>query len=307
MGIGLVLSYCATAFVIYTAVNGVGISGKNLPALELQRLQFGSWMIQKFWAPSMAFVKTSIIVFLQRILGTLPTFRVISNWLIVFITLWAVAALLVNIFQCNPVQFYYDKSLHGHCMKGQTVFFITMGSIALVEDVVILALPVPVIWGLQIAVRQKIAVTLVFSLGGLVCIFSLMRLIEFRNFILTDLASSSAKESIWTILELDVAIICGCLPIMKPLIQGLLGKVKSSASRGRSHPSSATKLYFQSTTPQSDGFLKMADGIEGSKTTEVRAGSSQGSEIELQGIAVHTVIEQDVEQQPQITTTQGWP
>lgn len=52
-------------------------------------------------------------------------------------------------------------------MKGQVKFFQAMGSIALVEDVIILCLPIPIVWRLQMIFRQKIAVTLVFSLGAL--------------------------------------------------------------------------------------------------------------------------------------------
>jgi hypothetical protein len=97
--------------------------------------------------------------------------------------------------------------LKGHCMSGQVQFFQVMGSIALVEDVIIFCLPIPVFWRLQVNRRQKLGLTLVFSLGLLcadpphdiyyylltncsVCIFSLMRLIEFRKFQLTDLAGS---------------------------------------------------------------------------------------------------------------------
>lgn len=115
----------------------------------------------------MAFIKISIIVFLKRLLGTLRTYAIISNCLIVFIAVWAIVALLVNIFQCTPPQYYYDKTLNGHCMGGQRAFFQSMGSISLVEDVIILCLPIPVVWNLQITFRQKIAVTIVFSLGGL--------------------------------------------------------------------------------------------------------------------------------------------
>ncbi|KNG81815.1 integral membrane protein [Aspergillus nomiae NRRL 13137] len=312
MGIGLILSYCATAFVVYTAFNGVGVRTSLLPPDERHRIQFGSWMIQKFWAPSMAFVKISIIVFLQRILGTVPAFRIVSNCLIVFIALWAIVALLVNIFQCNPVQFYYDKTLQGgHCMHGQTKFFQAMGSIALVEDVTILLLPVPIVWRLKITLRQKIAVTIVFSLGGLVCIFSLMRLIEFRNFVVTDLASSSAKESIWTVLELDVAIICGCLPLLKPLLAGFLGTVKS-ISKGQSN--SGTKLYFHTSgTHNHDGFHKISDphGATASQSREVATQSTRrgSSEIELQGIEVHTAIESrsDVASNPHVVEGRAWP
>ncbi|KAL3257640.1 hypothetical protein ABHI18_006690 [Aspergillus niger] len=299
MGAGLLLSYCATAFVVNTAFNGVGLPVADLPPDERRRVQFASWMIQKFWAPSAAFVKISIIVFLKRLLGTVRAYAIISNILIIFISCWALTALLVNIFQCRPVQYYYNKELRGHCMSGQRQFFQTMGAISLIEDIIILCLPIPIIWGLHITFRQKFAVILLFSLGGLVCIFSLMRLIEFRTFITTDLASSSAKESIWTCLELDIAIICGCLPLMKPLIQGFLGKVRSRVSKARSHPSSGTKpCYPSSATHNNDGFRQLDDVLDSqaSKNPNVIAGSSRwSSDVELQGIVVRTWIEQDVD------------
>lgn len=115
----------------------------------------------------MAFVKISIVIFVKRLFGTIRAYVVISYCLIGFITAWALAALLTNIFQCIPVQYYYNKDLKGHCMSGQVQFFQAMGSIALVEDVIILCLPIPVFWRLQINNRQKLALTLVFSLGGL--------------------------------------------------------------------------------------------------------------------------------------------
>lgn len=115
----------------------------------------------------MAFVKISIVIFIKRLFGSIRAYVVISNCLAGFIATWALAALLTNIFQCTPVQYYYNKDLEGHCMSGQVQFFQAMGSIALIEDVIILCLPIPVFWRLQINSRQKIALTLVFSLGGL--------------------------------------------------------------------------------------------------------------------------------------------
>ncbi|RHZ67312.1 uncharacterized protein CDV56_104744 [Aspergillus thermomutatus] len=309
MGIGLILSYCATAFVVETAFNGVGVPVASLPHDERYRIQFGSWMIQKFWAPSMAFVKISIVVFLKRLLGSVRAYAIVSNCLIAFIAVWALTALLVNTFQCWPVQYYYDKTLEGHCMKGQVQFFQAMGSIALVEDVIILCLPIPIVWRLQITFRQKMALTLVFSLGGLVCIFSLLRLIEFRNFVVTDLASSSAKESIWTCLELDVAIICGCLPLLKPLVQGFLGKVKSGVSKGYSQPSTGSKLPFPASRTNNDGFQQIDDphgtlASTASKSPNTMATPScNSSDVELQGITVHTSIRQDVDGRSDVGST----
>jgi hypothetical protein len=115
----------------------------------------------------MAFVKISIVVLIKRLFGSIRAYVVFSYCLVGFIATWAVAALLVNIFQCTPVQYYFDKDMDGHCMKGQVQFFQAMGSIALVEDIIILCLPVPVFWKLQINTRQRIALMMVFSLGGM--------------------------------------------------------------------------------------------------------------------------------------------
>ncbi|KAE8370703.1 hypothetical protein BDV27DRAFT_140295 [Aspergillus caelatus] len=246
MGIGLILSYCATAFVIYRLMDD------------------------------------------SEILGAIHGVR-------------------QDLDYCFPPTHPRHR---GHCMHGQTKFFQAMGSIALVEDVTILLMPVPIVWRLKITLRQKIAVTIVFSLGGLVCIFSLMRLIEFRNFVVTDLASSSAKESIWTVLELDVAIICGCLPLLKPLLAGFLGTVKS-ISKGQSN--SGTKLYFHTSgTHNHDGFHKISDphGATASQSREVATQSTRrgSSEIELQGIEVHTAIESrsEVANNPHVVEKGAW-
>ncbi|KAJ5178276.1 uncharacterized protein N7500_000975 [Penicillium coprophilum] len=244
MGAGLIISYCVTAFVVDTAFNGIGLPIASLPKYQRRRIQFDSWMIQKFWAPSMAFVKISIVVFIKRLFGSIRAYVVISNCLVGFIAIWAFASLMVNIFQCIPVQYYYDKKLKGHCMAAQVQFFQTMGSIALIEDVIILCLPIPAFWRLQMNNRQKISLMLVFSLGGVVCIFSLMRLIEFRNFHITDLAASSAKESIWTCLEVNVATICGCLPFFNPLVQGVRRKVRRGDSRYNPQPSTGSNLQL---------------------------------------------------------------
>lgn len=170
-------------------------------------------MIGKFWAPSMAVIKISIVLFLKRILGSVRSYEITSYCLIAFIATWATTVVLVSIFQCTPIKYYYDQSSPGHCMKGQVAFFQANGAIALAEDVVILCMPIPIIWRLKITARQKIALTLVFSLGGLcvpsafilrhtlltslnrVCIFSLLRLMEFRNFLMSDIAGSSQYPS----------------------------------------------------------------------------------------------------------------
>lgn len=135
-----------------------------------------------------------------------------------------------------------------------------------------------------------------------VCIFSLLRLIEFRKFVVTDLASSSALESIWTVLEINVAIITGCLPLMKSLFQGILGRMWSGATK-RSYPSSGRN--YPSGTP--DALNKFFDPRHTDHSTSVKGASEtlqlqeheedtrQLSDVELNGIAITTAVDHDVE------------
>lgn len=124
-------------------------------------------MIQKFWAPCLAFIKISILTFLRRILEPVAVFQRLSLALIIFIVLWAVTALMGNIFQCWPITHYYKPFEPGHCMPHQDRFFETMGSVSLITDVSILALPMPWIWRLQANLRKKLAIVSVFAMGGL--------------------------------------------------------------------------------------------------------------------------------------------
>ncbi|XHF99592.1 hypothetical protein AWENTII_003090 [Aspergillus wentii] len=190
-----------------------------------------AWLAQKFWPPAQVFVKTSIVIFLRRLLGTIDGFRHIATGVIVFSIVWGSTAIIGNTFQCWPPQYFFVKHIEGHCMAGQNIFFIVMGSLSLAEDVVILCLPMPVVWKLQMATRQKIEMTIIFSIGGLVCAFSLLRLIYFRKYRTDDISGTAALESIWTILELDVAIICGSILLIKPLFQACVGLMRNTITR----------------------------------------------------------------------------
>jgi hypothetical protein len=115
----------------------------------------------------MAFIKISIIFFLRSLFCARPIVRRCLDVLSVIIALWATAALLTNIFQCWLPSYYYNKNQKGYCMPGQKQFFMAMGSLALIEDTVILLIPMPTIWTLKVKLRQKIAVTFILSLGSL--------------------------------------------------------------------------------------------------------------------------------------------
>jgi hypothetical protein len=112
-------------------------------------------------------VKVSIVLFLRRLLGSVDRFRHCATAVIVLVVLWGFTAVVGNTFQCLPVQYFWIKHIPGHCMAHQDAFFTTIGALSMAQDVLILCLPFPILWRLQMPMRQKAEITLLFSVGCL--------------------------------------------------------------------------------------------------------------------------------------------
>lgn len=90
-------------------------------------------------------------------------------------TIWGCVAFLVGhgtlflflvAFQCSPVHAVWDRTIQGKCINVTAVAW--AGAIfSILEDLVILALPLPEVLKLQLSFKKKVAVCLMFSIGSL--------------------------------------------------------------------------------------------------------------------------------------------
>ncbi|KAJ5766089.1 uncharacterized protein N7511_003705 [Penicillium nucicola] len=233
MGAGVICTWGVAICIVYSAVHGVGTGESiwDLPREQRLRIALSNWILQKFWPVAQVFVKVSILIFLRRLLSVVDWARHAATALMVFVVAWGVAAFIANTFQCWPVQYFWIKSIKGSCISGQTTLYTIIGAFSVVEDVLILALPLPIVWNLQMRLRDKIQLTFLFLMGCLVFVFSILRLLQLKNYLTDNLTYSSGLSLIWAILELDMAIICGSLMMLKPLFQSCMGTLRKGANR----------------------------------------------------------------------------
>ncbi|PQK11225.1 hypothetical protein BB8028_0002g15430 [Beauveria bassiana] len=299
MGISVVLMWGTVASVLMKAYNGIGLPGWQIPPEQKHLLNLGSFLVPKFWASSTACCKVAIILFLRRVVGFTRSINTTLVVVAVVSVLWAVAAILFSTFVCMPISFYWDKSSHnGHCMPkdhyllGNIVFAV----MNMVGDITILVIPLPTLWKSQMPKKQKIAITGILSIGLIVCIFSLMRVVQFFYFDLDHISTSSALETLWTTLENEFAVICGCAPQLAPLFRGLQSsrscKTKSSGYAGMYDTSVLGKHAKMSIIHTTVSGTAAGEAILGLRTA-MRDGRSS-SEVELKGIEVHTAIDQEI-------------
>lgn len=111
--------------------------------------------------------KASALLFLSRIFPK----RVNGSWFNVALWIihamnvaWLIGILFGTIFMCNPVEKNWNPTVPGHCGPTSALW---IGSAVpnVVIDLMILILPLPKIWGLQISRARKVGLTIVFALG----------------------------------------------------------------------------------------------------------------------------------------------
>ena len=116
--------------------------------------------------------KLSILFFYRRIFAT-KAFRRITTGAIVLVIAWCIACIFPTIFQCQPIGATWNPQINGTCIDLPQMFeAVTIAN--LLTDVIILCLPLPIFWNLKLSTWDRLVVSGVFLVGGLVCLFALL-------------------------------------------------------------------------------------------------------------------------------------
>lgn len=70
---------------------------------------------------------------------------------------------------CRPASFFWEEftGVEGTCPISISDFFLALGVINMVNDIVVLLIPIPQIWKLQMSVRKRLGVIGILTLGSL--------------------------------------------------------------------------------------------------------------------------------------------
>jgi hypothetical protein len=106
-------------------------------------------------------------------------------------------------------------------------------------DLLVAFLPVRVIWKLQIARRQRLALMAILTIGWFVCVVSILRL--HALIVLVDHPDDntyySAPTAYWSSIEMNLGIVCASLPALKPLVVKLVPSFSSTRQSSRTYGS----------------------------------------------------------------------
>ncbi|RMY78999.1 hypothetical protein D0863_00312 [Hortaea werneckii] len=285
--IAMCLSIVLTATMVKQVTYGIGDHYDDLNhADQIHVLQ---WMWASIWVYYLALgaAKCSIILQYLRIFPH-NKFRLACYILLAVIGVYTAWTFFSSLLACIPVASFWDKSIEGHCLARLPVWF-TNAALNIVTDIATVVIPLPVLKGLQLPKRQKIALMIVFGLGGITCIVSILRLQSlYAISIAEDVTWENPMAAIWSSIEVNVGILCSCIPTLKGCVNRVFPRFFKDRSTGR--PSVPDNIEL---TPGGAGkHFAMASRNHDSKP---RGRATQGGREADEGIQVVTVMEQEVE------------
>ncbi|KAI3393382.1 hypothetical protein diail_4311 [Diaporthe ilicicola] len=151
-------------------------------------------------------------------------------------TMLAVQGVLLTI-TCIPLA-SIQPSAASWCLDTLPIWEFT-SIVGLITDFGIFLLPLPEIWKLPIAARQRMVLFGIFGLGFFVCIVSIIRIPTLRAASkAADPTFNNVSAALWTLTELNTAILCSSLPVLRPLVFKSTGRgSKKTITADPNHPS----------------------------------------------------------------------
>lgn len=175
--------------------------------------------IEVLYNPAIVAIKTSILLLYRRLFTERcanSSFN-ISLWCIgAFVLSYSTCQVVLFIFHCNRVDALWDPTVRAKCIHFHDVPII-FSSLNIGTDILILCLPVTQLWKLNMPRRRKYELMGMFSLGGFVCVASVIRVSYVVQTSEMDPSWSEVPGAIWTIIELNLGIVSACLPTLRPL------------------------------------------------------------------------------------------
>ena len=104
------------------------------------------------------------MLFYFRIFGTKQSFRISVFIVMAIVWAWSVSVILETFLLCRPLAYNWDTTIRGTC-GNRNATYVVAGTMNLITDLLVMALPVPHIWKLQLNVAKKVALSSVFCLG----------------------------------------------------------------------------------------------------------------------------------------------
>ncbi|KAL4995215.1 hypothetical protein BDV10DRAFT_135417 [Aspergillus recurvatus] len=212
----------AIGAVVYPVSNlGLGTDMWYLEHPKIDRLFYLFVVTTTLYPPCLAMIKISMLLLYLRIFPN-RNLRLATFIMLTVVSMWGIAYTLVGIWTCSPRSYAWlgwDGEHTGTCMNW-TALQISHAVINIVFDFIVIGMPLPVLLKLDLSKTKKAGVCVMFLTGLIVTALSIVRLTTTYNFLKSQNQTRDfIPLYIWSIVEIDLGIICSCFPGIRALLK----------------------------------------------------------------------------------------
>lgn len=241
---------------------------------NISRLLRLFYLAEIFYLLSTVATKLALLIFFLRVFPN-RTFRWITWGIFGACIAFCIGFLFPLIFQCRPISYAWrrwDSDTEGQCINVYAGIF-AHAAINMILDLVILALPMPMLFKLHItySARQKSHIFIMFSFGlivTVVCILRLNALVPLRDS--QNPTWDYWGSVVWSVIEQEVGIICACLPAAKValarIVPSWLGLTTDASRSGARTPGVAGSMNSKGVSRASQRISAPVQGANGNFT-----------------------------------------
>ncbi|KAJ4263102.1 hypothetical protein NW762_006720 [Fusarium torreyae] len=263
-----------------------------------------NFISQPIFLIAICVVKLSVGCALLRIASTK-----FYRWLILsimgFMAFYTIGCFFTLIFQCSDIRFLWDTSVPSTCWPKKTLqgLSYTNSALNIVTDLLFaIVIPTPMLWNLNVHFRTRLTLIGILGLGVFACAAAFVKLGYVTNYgQLGDWLWDSRNITIWTSVELNVGVIAGSLPCLRPLFRRFLGSTYGKSSKKT--PATGATNYGHGTLRSGSNWHALSSGRRGDDETSSQKAINDGiQEYELRdriaspsGVMNKTTILTDIE------------
>lgn len=221
----------------------LGGAGHHVEELHPKNIELSLQMLIPLailYSIEMASIKCSICLMLVRIFF-IRSFRMAAYMVMTVTILWSIYAAIGTWALCTPIAFNWNPMIPGgHCANRQASFY-AIGVLDVATDCLIFLLPIPMIWNLQTAMRNKIGLYLIFSIGVVSIIISGLRAKSTLSISFSDFTYTGALGFIWSQIEPGIGLIIASCLLLRPVLDKVIPHgLNMTAKRSPRHTTDRT-------------------------------------------------------------------
>ncbi|KUI64409.1 hypothetical protein VM1G_11205 [Cytospora mali] len=228
--VALINTFALEGVLIWSVFNGMGKHTVDLTPEEAKIAYKTVPAAYVTWTLGTAAFKLSVLSLYVR-LFTVRTFKRLS-YIVMFLTVaYCVTFLTVFLTTCSPdISQLWNPRPNGYC-RDLNIGQLGSVSTSLGVDVIIIALPMPFLWRLKMRLRNKVFVTIAFSLSFITVGIMIWRIVDLCTSSTSDFVFNMPVLALTTTLELWMCIIIACIPTLAPLLKTYVIPLISSVSK----------------------------------------------------------------------------